>query len=92
LENLYEAATLERLEGGGQRGSIHGEQGGYWGHGRGLGAIEGHEERELSIGEAEGAQGFIESPGQGAGGALNMETETGVANEESGFIRKQLGT
>ena len=64
LQNLYEPATLEGLQGGGQCGSIHGEHGGYRCHGRGFGAIKGHEERELPIGEPEQAQGFIEPPGQ----------------------------
>ena len=88
--NLDQAAALERLEGGGERGAIHGEQGGYRAHGRWLGAIEGHQQGELAVGQVEGAQGFIEAAGEGAGGALDVKTEAAVAYEEGGFVRKQI--
>jgi hypothetical protein len=44
----------------------------------------------LTIGEVEGAESFIETAGQGAGGALDVETEAAVAYEGGGFVRKRV--
>ena len=87
-----QAAALQWLEGGGQRGSIHGKQSGDGAHGRRLGAIEGHQQRELAVGQFEGAEGFIEPAGQGAGGALDVKTEAAISNKKSSFVRKQIYT
>lgn len=75
-----QAAALKWLEGGGKRGAIHGEQRGDGAHGWRVGAIERHEERELAVGEIEGAECFIETTGEGAGGALDVQAEAAIAN------------
>jgi hypothetical protein len=77
---LDQAAALKWLEGGGKRGAIHGEQRGDRAHGRRVGAIERHEERELAVGEIEGAECLIETTGEGAGGALDVKAEAAIAN------------
>ncbi len=82
-----EAAALEGLESGGQGGAVHGEQRGDGGHAGRFGAIERHHERELPVGEAGGAESFVEAAGEGAGGALDVEAEAGVANEEGSLVR-----
>jgi hypothetical protein len=87
-----QAAALERLEGGGEGGAVHGEEVGDGAHGGGLRPVEGHEQRELAIGQAEGAEGDVESAGEGAGGALDVEAEAAVPNEEGSFVGAQLGT
>jgi hypothetical protein len=88
--NFDQAAAFEGFEGSGQSGAIHGEQGGDWPHGRRGGAIERHQERELAVGEFEGAEGFIEPAGKGAGGALDVKTEAAIAYEEGGFVRERI--
>jgi hypothetical protein len=88
--HLDQPATLKRFQGGGQRGSIHCEQRSNWSHGRGLGTIQGHQERKLAIGQLEGTQCLIESPRQGAGGTLHVKTETAISHVERGFVREQI--
>lgn len=68
-----EAAALEGLEGGGEGGAVHGQQAGNGRHGRRLGLVQRHEQGKLPIGQAEGAEGPVETAGQGAGGALGVE-------------------
>jgi len=87
---LDQPATLKRLESGGQRGSIHCEQGSNWSHGGKLGSIQRHQERKLAIGQLEGTQCLIESPRQGAGGTLHVKTETAISYVERGFVREQI--
>jgi len=89
---LDQPAAFKRLQSGGQGGSIHCKQGCNRSHGRRLGAIQGHQKRKLPIGQFEGTQCFIESPCQGAGGALHMKTEAAVAYEDHGFVLKQIST
>jgi len=87
-----EAAALKRLQSGGQGGSIHGEQGSDGAHGRRLGTIERHEQGELPVGEFEGAQFLIETPGQGTCRTLHMETQTSVFDHESCFKGQRFCT
>ena len=58
--------------------------------GGGSGRFNDIEERKLAIGEPKRTQSFIESPRQGAGGALHMKTEAAVPHQEGGFVRKLL--
>lgn len=83
-----EAAALEGLEGSGERGAVHGQQCSDGGHAGGLRAIERHQERELAVGEAQGAERFVETARQGTRRALDIETEAAVADPECGFKRK----
>ena len=86
-----EAATFERLESGGEGGAIHGEKGCDGRHGWRLWAVKAHEERELAVGEAKGAERFIEAAGERAGGALHVETEAAVAHQKRGLVGKDIG-
>lgn len=86
-----QASPLKGLQGRGERGSIHGEQIGYWTHRRRLGAIQRHEERELPIGQAEGSQDFVESTPQRARRPLHVKAEAGIPDEDGGFIREGIG-
>jgi hypothetical protein len=85
---LDQAAAFERLQGGGERGPIHAEQGCHGADGRGLGAIERHQEGELAVGQAEGTKHLIESPGQGSGGALDVKAKAAIPDQKGGFIRE----
>jgi hypothetical protein len=85
-----QAATFKGLQSGSERGSIHCEQRRYWPHGWRLGAIEGHQERKLAVGQFEGAQCVVEAPRQGTRGTLNVKTETAISHEERGLVRKQI--
>jgi hypothetical protein len=80
LRHFEQSATFKRFQSSGQRGAIHGEQRGYWAHGRRLGAIQRHEKGELSIGKVEWTQDFVEAARQGASRALHMKTEATVAD------------
>ena len=80
--NLDQAAPLQRLQRGGEGGSIHGEQGSDRPHCRRLGAIERHQQGELSVGEFEGAKFFVEAPAKGARRTLHMEAKTSVLDHQ----------
>ena len=73
-EDGDQATPLERFERGGERGAIHGEEGGHGCHTRRLGAIERHQKRKLAIGQAMGAQHFIETASEGARRPLHVKT------------------
>ena len=88
LPDFDEAAALERFQRGGESGAIHGEQRSDGRHGWRLGPVEGDEQRELSIGEAEGAKRGVEATRKGAGCALHVETEAAVPDHEGGSERK----
>jgi hypothetical protein len=90
LQDLNQAAPLEGLQSGRQRGAVHGKQRRNRAHRWGLGAIERHEEGKLSVGQAEGAQHFIESPRQGARRPLYVQAETTVPNQERCFVRDRF--
>ena len=92
LGDLDQAAALQGLQCGGQGGAIHGEQRGDGAHGRGLGAVKGHQERELAVGEAEGTEDFVEAAGEGAGGPLDVKAETAVPDKQSCFVRERFLT
>lgn len=84
--NFEQAIAFEGLKGRGQGGAIHGQQRGDGSHGGRLGAIQRGKQGELTVGEANGTECLVEAAGQGAGGALDMETEAAVANQKRGAI------
>src|SRR5262249_1276034 len=65
--HLDQAAALERLERGGERGAIHGEHGRHRGHARRRWAVERRQQRELLVGEIERAKDLVETAGGGGG-------------------------
>jgi hypothetical protein len=79
-----QAAALQGLECGRQGGAIHRQKSGDGAHGRGDGAVETHEQGELAAGEVERAEGVVETPGERTGGALDVEAEAAVADQECG--------
>jgi hypothetical protein len=56
-----EAAAGEGLEGSGESGAIHTEEIGHCGHTGWVGAIEGHEQGKLTVGEVDGTKCFVEA-------------------------------
>ena len=85
-----QTAPLERLQIGGQCRAIHGKQGGNFPDARGLGAIEGHQQRELAVGEVERPQCRVKAPRHRPRGLLKVQTKAGVANP-AGDIEGQRG-
>jgi hypothetical protein len=59
--DFEQATALERFEGGGEGGAIHAEEIGHRGHTGRVGAIEGHEQRKLPIGELGGTKCVVEA-------------------------------
>src|SRR4029078_1245374 len=80
--DFEQAPALEGFEGGCESGAIHREQGSDGCHRRGLGAIERHEQRKLSIGEFKGTQFFVEAAAEGPGSALHMKAKTTVFDHQ----------
>lgn len=78
--HLRQAATLKRLELGGEGRAIHGKQSGNLSHARRLGTIERHQERELAIGQPQRPQRVVKAPCHHPRRPLDMETEAGIAN------------
>jgi len=89
--NANEAAALERLEGRGERGAVHGQQVCNRRHGGRLGPVQGHEQRELPVCEVQRAKGLVEPAGKGAGGALHMKAEAMVPYKQRRGVRKHIG-
>lgn len=87
-----QAAPLKRLESGGERGAVHGQQIRNRPHGWRLRAVQRHEQRKLTVGEVQRAEGQVEAAGQGTGGALHVQAEAMVPNEQCGGIRERIGT
>ncbi len=85
-----EATALQGLERGGKGGTVQREERCDGSHGRWFGAIERHKERELAVGESEGAQGFVEAAPEGPCCTLHVHAEAGVAQVESGLERDRL--
>ena len=92
MGDFDEATALERFQGGGERRAIHGEQGSDRAHRWRFGAVEGHEKRELPIGEVEGPEGFVEAPGENSRGTLHVEAETVVADHQSCLVGQRFST
>jgi hypothetical protein len=90
LRNVDKATTLQRLQGGGQCGSIHGEEGSNGAHRGWLGTIQGHQKRKLTVGQTEGTEDFIEAAGEGAGSSLDMKAETAVPHLKGRFVRQRF--
>lgn len=86
-----QTAALQRFESGRQGGSIHGEQRSHRGHRRRLRAVQRHQERELSVGQAYGVQRVIEAPCQRARRSLNVKAEARVADQKGGLKRRLCG-
>jgi len=85
-----QAPALQRFERGGEGGTVHGEQVGDGAHGGWRGAVERHEQGELAVGQAEGAQDFVEASSQGTCRTLDVEAKAGIPDEDGGFVRKGL--
>jgi len=82
-------AAGEDAGGCGDGGAVHAEQvcdaaDGGAGDAGGIGAVEAHEHGELAVGEAGGFEGEIEAAGHGAGGALEVQAEAAISDEEGG--------
>jgi hypothetical protein len=90
--DFHESAAFQWLQGCCEGGSIHGQQGSDRPHRRRLRTVQRHQERKLAVGQIEGAQLFIEAPGQGPSGTLDVETETTIPNEEGCFVRQRFCT
>jgi hypothetical protein len=87
-----EASALEWFQCGSQSCAIHGEQGCDGSHRGRLRAVEGHEERELTVGEFEGTKFFIETPGKSTSCALHMQAKTAVFDHQCCFERQLFST
>jgi hypothetical protein len=83
--------ALERLESGSQGGPVHCQQARNGRHRWWFRTVQGHHERELPVGQAEGAQNIIEAPCQGPGSPLDVKTEASVADQKGGLKRRVLG-
>ena len=83
-------ASLERLQIGGKRGAIHGQQRRDASDGWGLGPVERHQQRELAARQADGAQRVVETPRDRARGPLHVEVYAGVANVMGNFERQRI--
>ena len=88
--NADQSSALERLQRCGKSSAIHGEKGRYRAHGRRGRPVQRHEQGELSVGEAEGAQDFIKAPSQCARRPLHVKAEAGVPDKDGGFVRKRF--
>lgn len=80
--DFEEAAALEWLQCSSEGSAIHREQGSDGSHCRGLGPVEGHEQRELTIGEFEWTKFFVEAAGESAGCTLDMQTKAAVFDHQ----------
>lgn len=59
--DFEQTAARKGLEGGGKGGAIHAEESGNGRHAGWMGAMEGHEQRELTVGELEGTKCVVEA-------------------------------
>jgi hypothetical protein len=91
LLNADKAAALERLEGRGERGAVHGQQVCHRSHRRRLGPVQRHEQRKLPVGKPQRAEGLVETAGQSAGRALHVQAEAMVPYKQCSCVRKQIG-
>ena len=80
--NFEEAAALEWLQCSSEGSAIHREQRSDGSHRRGLGAIERHQQRELTIGEFEWTKFFVEAAGESACCTLDMQAKTAVFDHQ----------
>ena len=69
-----------------QRRAIHREERGYGGHSGGDRPIERHHQRELSVGQSDGAEGVVEAPCQCSRGSLHMQAEAAVSDLDCGLV------
>lgn len=88
--NADQAAAFEGLQGCCQRSAIHGQKVCHRTHGRGVGPVQRHEQGKLPVGQAEGAEDFVEAPSQGACGTLHVKAQTGVPDEGGGFVGEKF--
>lgn len=80
-----QAAPLQRLQGRGQGGSIHRQQGSDGPHGWRFRTIERHQQGELPVGEGEWAQLLVETTGKRTRRALHMKTKATVLDHQRCF-------
>ena len=71
--DLDEPLSFVRLQSRRQGRTVHRQQSRNRPHRGPLRLVERHEQRELSIGEAERPQRLVETPSQSAGGALRVK-------------------
>jgi hypothetical protein len=80
-----EAAPLQQLERGGERGAVHGEQGGDRTDGGRLGPVQRHHHRVLPAGQAERPQRVVEAPRERPRRTLQVKAQAIIPNEKRGF-------
>ena len=90
--DLNQTAALERLECSSQSGAVHREQGSNRAHRRWFGTIERHEQRELSVGEVEGTEVFVEAARESTSCTLYVKAETSVFHHQRCFERQRFST
>ena len=79
--DLHQTAALERLEIGGERGAVHGQQRRDAAERRRFRAVERRQQRELALRETERPQRLVEAPRQRARRALHVQAQAGVAHQ-----------
>ena len=84
----HEAAPFQRLEIGGERGPVHGQQGGDLADAGRLRPVERHHQGELAVGQGERPERLVEPARQGARGALHVKTQAGIADHAGDFNGK----
>ena len=92
VSDLYESTSLQRLESGSERCSIHSQKGSDWSHEWRLRTIERHQERELPVCEVEWAKFFVEAASESAGGTLHMQAKTTIFHHQCCLERQRLRT
>ena len=79
--DFQEAPPFERLEIRRKRGAIQDKQGSDTAECRRLRPIERHQQRELTVGEIERPQDFIEAACQRACRTMNVQTQAGITHQ-----------
>jgi hypothetical protein len=90
--DFEKAAALEWLQSSSEGSAIHRKQGSDRSHRWGLRTVEGHEQRELTIGEFEWAKFFVETAGESARCTLHVKAKTAVFYHQRCFERQVFST
>lgn len=90
--DFKKATPLEWLQCSSEGSAIHRKQGSDGSHRRRLRAVEGHEQRELTVGEFKRPKFFVEAAGEGARGTLHMKAKTAVFHHQCCFERQRFST
>jgi hypothetical protein len=87
-DHFHQAASLERLEIGGERRAVEREQVRHRTHGRRLGAVERGQQRKLPLRQPDRAQCVIETSRQRPRRPLHMQAQATVAHMMRESIRR----